>query len=116
GLGFALIVGARGRLGDRDRVGTGKGILQPALQRIVELFLAAGVLLAAAFAVRLVLGVVIAGRGSLELVHLRRPMPASRIAPWSRAFVPWITPCMPSRFPGHKARRIAPRFVLSRVR
>ena len=58
----ALVVRARRRLGDRDRVGTGEGIFEPKLQRIVELLFVARVLLTAALAVRLVLEIIIVGQ------------------------------------------------------
>jgi hypothetical protein len=70
-LAAALVVRARRRLGDRDRVGTGKGILEPKIQRILEQLLVARLLLASAPDVRLVLEVIILGRvGSVPvLVH-----------------------------------------------
>src|SRR6202023_282499 len=73
-LAAGLVVRARRRLGHRDRVGTGKAILKAKFQRFVELLLVARVRLAPAPDVRLVLEIVIMGRGGSVpvLVHFLR--------------------------------------------
>src|ERR1700688_1386363 len=71
-LACGLVVRARRRLGHRDRVGTGKGVLKAKFQRFVELLLVARILFAPAPDVRLVLEIIIMGQGGSMpvLVHL----------------------------------------------
>src|SRR5580693_4321612 len=80
-LAFGLIVRAVRRLGDRNRVGTGKGLLQPHVQRLVELLLAVGVQFPAMLGViaQIAIEFVMVGSERSISVHYRRfPIMAAR--------------------------------------